>query len=104
MNEKKLKQLFGAARKQSAPAPPADFATDVLRAIHREPLAPAAESFSVWEHLNGLFPRVALAAAAVIILCVAADWGLTAAGLPDVSDGAAQVTSQYLFNANPEDL
>ncbi len=100
MNEKKLNQLFAAARSESAPTPPVDFAGDVLRAVHHEP--PPVESFPVWEHLNGLFPRLALAAAAVIILCVAADCGLTAAGLPGVGEGAAQVTSQYLFNA--EDL
>jgi hypothetical protein len=37
MNDRKLKQLFTLARKQAAPAPPADFATDVLRALRREP-------------------------------------------------------------------
>jgi hypothetical protein len=102
MNGKKLKQLFGSARNEPAPAPAPDFAADVLRAVRSQPWPASAESFSVWEHLNGLFPRLALAAAAVIVLCLAADWGLTAAGLPGVSDGAAQVTSQFLFNS--EDL
>jgi hypothetical protein len=101
MNEKKLKQLFASARNETAPAASPDFAADVLRAVRREPSpVPAAAAGSVWEHLNGLFPRVAVAAVAVIILCVAADWGLTAAGLPGVSDGAAQVTSQFLFNSD----
>jgi hypothetical protein len=36
------------------------------------------------------------------VLCVAADWGLTAAGVPGISDGATQLTSEFLFN--PEDL
>jgi hypothetical protein len=102
MNEKKLKQLFAAARQETAPPPSPDFAGDVLRAARREPPATAVELRSVWEHLDAMFTRTALAAVAVIILCVAADWGLTAAGLPGVNDGAAQVTSQYLFNA--EDL
>ena len=102
MNEKKMKQLFASARNEAAPAPSADFAADVLRAVRREPPPASPGSFSVWEHLNALFPRVALAAAAVIILCAAADWGLTAAGVPGISDGAAQVTSQFLFNS--EDL
>ena len=104
MNEKKLKQLFTAARNESAPAPAPGFAAEVLRAVHHEPPAVSADSLSMWEQLNGLFPRLALAAAVVILLCLAADWSLTAAGLPGVSDGAAQVTSQYLFNANAEDL
>jgi hypothetical protein len=47
---------------------------------------------------------VALAAGAVIVLCLAADWGLSEAGLPGVTDGASQVASQYFFNANAEDL
>jgi len=34
---------------------------------------------------------------AVIVLCVAADFGLTSAGLPEVGDGAAQVSAQFLF-------
>ena len=50
--------------------------------------------------MNGLFPRVGLAAAAVILLCVAVDLGLTAAGVPGVDDGTAQVASQYLFNSD----
>ena len=97
-----MKQLFASARNEAAPAPSADFAGDVLRAVRREPLPRAAESFSVWEHLNALFPRLALAAAAVIVLCAAADWGLTAAGVPGINDGATQLTSQFLFNS--EDL
>lgn len=101
MNENKLSRLFAAARNQPAAAAPADFAADVLRAIHRKPPRPA-EPGTVWDQLNGLFPRLAWAAALVIVLCVAADLGLTAAGLPGLSEGAAQVTSQYLFNA--EDL
>jgi anti-sigma-K factor RskA len=102
MNEKKLKQLFAAARNEVAPAPSVDFAGDVLRAVRREALPAPAASLSVWDHLNALFPRLALAAAAVIVLCVAADWGLTVAGVPVISDGATQLTSQFLFNS--EDL
>jgi anti-sigma-K factor RskA len=101
MNEKKLQRLFAAARNETAPAPPADFAADVLRAVRRAPPIAAADADSLFAQLNFLFPRVALAAAAVIVLCVAADFGLTAAGLPEVGDGAAQA-AQFLFNA--EDL
>ena len=102
MNGNKLKQLFAAARNESAPAPSAEFAADVLRAVQREPLGLPMDSVSVWEPLNAWFPRIALASAVLIVLCLAADWGLTAAGLPGLSDGAAQVASQYLFD--PEDL
>jgi anti-sigma-K factor RskA len=101
MNESKLKQLLAAARNEPPTAPPDDFATRVQRAVDRESRPrPATPAF--WDHLNAWFPRVALGAAAVIALCVAADWGLTAAGLPDLGDGAAQLSAQYLFDS--EDL
>lgn len=102
MNEKKIKQLFAAARNEPAPGVPPEFADDVLRAIRREQPSRSQWTFSLWENLNAWFPRVALAAAAVILLCLAADWGLTAAGLPGITDGTVQMTSQYLFDS--EDL
>jgi hypothetical protein len=101
MNEKKLEQLFAVARQESAPVPPPEFAAAVWRAVRREPrLRP--ESSSLFDQLNSLFPRLALAAMVLIVLCAAADFGLTAAGLPDVGDGVAQAATQFVFNA--EDL
>jgi len=97
MNEQKLKRLFQAARNDAAPVPPADFAAEVLRAVHREP-ACAPRSSSLFEQLNILFPRVALAAAAIIVASVAADFALTALGLPDFSDGATQAVSHVIFD------
>jgi len=97
-----LNRLFAAARSEPAPAPPAGFAGDVLRAVRSEPAPGPAAGPSVFAQLDRLFPRLALAAAAVIVLCVAADRGLTAAGFPDIGDGVAQVTSQLTFDA--EDL
>jgi hypothetical protein len=95
MNDKKLKQLLASARQAPAPVPPPDFAADVLRAVRREPVAKSGGSFSLFDHLNLLFPRVALAAVAVIILCAVAD---VATGLPGVADGVSQISSQFLFN------
>jgi hypothetical protein len=97
MNEQKLKKLFGAARNEIAPAPPANFAASVLRAIRREKPISIAETFSIFDQLNLLFPRFALAAAMVIALGVAADFGLTAAGVPDLSDGVSQISTQWLL-------
>jgi hypothetical protein len=102
MNEKKLQLLLAAARNDTAPAPPADFAAGVLRALRRDPPAPTAPPLTVGACLNRWFPRLAPAAAAVIILCLAADWGLTAAGLPGITDGAGQLSVQPWFDA--EDL
>jgi len=73
-----------------------------ISGVLSRPPPPLAEPGTIWDQLNAWFPRLAWAAAAVMVLCAAADWGLTAAGLPGVSEGTAQVTSQFLFNA--EDL
>jgi len=100
MDEQKLKKLFAAARNETAPSPSADFAADVLRAVRREKPVPAAETFSIFDQLNLLFPKLALAATAVIVLGVAADFGLTAAGVPDLSDGVSQVSAQWLLTPN----
>jgi hypothetical protein len=97
MNEQKLKKLFEAARNEIAPAPPADFAAVVLRAVRREKTVPSAGTFSIFDQLNLLFPKLALAATVVILLGVAADFGLTAAGVPNLSDGVSQISAQWFF-------
>lgn len=99
MNKKKLQQIFDMARNETAPAPPADFAADVLRASRQEPLARQRPPFSLFDQLNVLFPRVALAALAVILLCAAAELVSNEAGWPDLSNGVVQVSSQFLFNS-----
>ena len=100
MNKPKIKKLFAAARNEAAPAPAAGFAADVLRAIRREPPVSLPETASVFDQLNRLFPRFALAAAIVIALGVATDFGLTAAGVPDLGDGVSEISSQWLFTEN----
>lgn len=97
MKNSKLKQLFAAARRETAPVPPENFAADVLRVIHREAPPVAPEVISVLDQLNSWFPRLTLAASAFIVLCVALDYGLTAAGMPSLSDGAAQLSAQWLL-------
>jgi hypothetical protein len=100
MNEQKLEKLFIAARNEATPAPSADFAAGVLRAVRRAEPILAPETFSVFDQLNLFFPKLAWAAAAAIALGVAADFGLTAAGVPDLGDGVAQISSQWLFTGN----
>jgi anti-sigma factor RsiW len=97
MSGQKLKKLFDAARNETAPAPSADFAAAVLRAVRREKTIPSAGTFSIFDQLNLLFPRLALAATAVIVLGVAADFGLTAAGVPNLSDGVSQISAQWFL-------
>ena len=97
MNEQKLKQLFDAARSETAPAPPADFAADVLCAIRQQKPVSPPQAISVFDQLNLLFPKLAWAAVAVIALGIAADYGLAAAGGPDLSDGLSQISTQWLL-------
>lgn len=98
MKDTRLKQLFAAARNEAAPPPSPGFADDVLRAVRREPAAGMAETGSLFDQLNVLFPRIAFAAVAVIILCVALDFGATSAGLLELGDGTAQLSSQFDTN------
>ena len=100
MNERKWKQLFVAARNEAAPAPPAEFEANVLRAIRRERRTETPEMLSIFDQLNLLFPRLAWAAAAIIALSVVADWGLTAVGVPGLGDGVSQISAQWLLTSN----
>jgi len=102
MNKTRLNQLFKLARNEPAPAPPEDFAADVLRAVHREPQVTTPKALSIFDQLNLLFPRIALAAATIIVLCLAADWGLTAMGMPGLGDGVSQISAQWLLT--PEEF
>lgn len=97
MKEKKLNQLIAAARKSAPPAVPADFANDVLRAVRREPAITSVAPHSLFEHLNFLFPRLALVAAILIVFCLTVH--LTVSG-PE--EEAAQVTVDQ--NLGVEDL
>jgi hypothetical protein len=100
MNERKWKQLFVAARNEAAPAPSADFEAGVLHAIRDERRTEMPEMLSIFDQLNLLFPRLAWAAAATIALSVAADWGLTTAGVPGLGDGMSQISAQWLLTPN----
>jgi len=99
MNPKKWNQLFAAARREAAPAPAPDFAADVVRAIHnlRPQTAPAA---SIFDQLNVLFPRLAWAAAAIIVLSLAADWAVTAAGLPGLGEAVSGISAQWFLTSS----
>jgi hypothetical protein len=100
MNRQKLKKLFVAAQNEAAPSPSPDFAADVLRAVRLEKQIASAETVSIFDRLNQLFPKLAWAAVTVIVLGVAVDFGLTAAGLPGLSEGVSQISSQWLFAGN----
>lgn len=96
MNERKLKQLFDAARKEIPPAPADDFDQRVMQSVRREPAPAERPGLSLFDQLNLLFPHLAWAAAAVIVLCIAGELVAAALNLPDISDGVAQLSDQWL--------
>ena len=55
------------------------------------------ETLSLFDQLNLWFPRLAWAAVVIMVLSVAADWGLTAAGVPGLGDGVTQISAQWLL-------
>lgn len=97
MKEMKIKKLFDAARKETAPEPSFAFAQDVVSAIRREEQQAFAPS--LLDELGALFPRLAVAAVLVIGLCLAAELYFTQqdAGL---TANVEQVRAQWLFAAN----
>ena len=97
MNENKMRKLFAAAREETAPEPGADFATQVMQSVRREP---APEPVSVFGQLGDLFPRLAFAAAVVIVLCVAGDFCASALEQPDLTSGVA-VTAKIRCGSAP---
>ena len=97
MNERKLQKLFDSARREPAPEPSPGFDARVLSALRREQ---PPESVFLLDQLGQLYPRLAWAAALVIALCVAADYGLAAWGVPDLAAGTALLSDQWLFTQN----
>ena len=90
MNNRKLRELFGAAKRQKPAAPTEGFDLQVMQEIRRNP---ARIELSITDVLGRWFPRLALAAAAVIALCVLTEFVSTG---PDLTDSAAQLSAQYL--------
>ncbi len=100
MNDRKLNQLFRAARQDQPPVADADFEARVLRALRQPEAGTESGSVSLWEQLSGLFPRVAGVAAMVIVLCVALDYGLSSRATADLTDDLTELSEQWLFAAN----
>ncbi|HLP77831.1 MAG TPA: hypothetical protein VK327_13040 [Candidatus Paceibacterota bacterium] len=97
MKETKLKQLFEAARREPAPLPPDHFADVVQRAVSRQG---APEPFSILDQLAFLFPRVAVAAVILICCCLAGDFLLSMFNGPDLGEGLARLSDQWLLAGN----
>lgn len=97
MNQRKLKQLFASVRNEPLPEAPEHFESGVMRAIRRQSI-PRTEA--IFDQLARLCPRIAFAAGVAIVLFVAGDLVLTAFNLPGISDGLAQLSSDWLLTGN----
>ena len=98
MNDRRIEQIFDAARNETPPQVPEQFESRVMRAIHEALNRRQADSGSIFDQLNLLFPRLAWAAVFVIALSVAGDLTSSALNLPTVTEGVAQLADQWLLN------
>lgn len=97
MNDRKLKQLFRAAKQHPAPAPTEAFDLLVMQSVRSDMRRGVTRGDnSLIEQLNRLFPRLAIAAALMIALCVAADL-LSSNANPSLTSGIAQISEQWFF-------
>ena len=92
MNENKINRLFTAAKNEMPPAVPEGFSRDVTRSLRAE------ISYSLWDQLAALFPKLAGVALLVIGLAAAGNFYL----LQDEasSGGWNQTTEQLLFSGD----
>jgi len=93
MNDDRVKKLFAAARKAAPLAPAEGFDLLVMQAVRHDP---GPRPATVSDQLIVLFPRLALAAVGVIVLCVAGDW-LAAGAQASLTDGVTQLSQQWLL-------
>jgi hypothetical protein len=96
MKDKKLNQLFAAARHEPSPAVPADFAERVQRSLAAEGRAtPVVINF--WDQLNRNFNRYAVAAAAMIMICAAVEVSQALSHEPSMDDDVEQICSDWML-------
>jgi len=88
MNDRKLNQLFSAAKSEAPAAPGEGFAFLVMQQIQRNPARP---ELSISDVIGMWFPRLAVVAAAVIAICVISEVAFSS-DAPSLSESAAQLS------------
>ena len=96
MNDKKLKQLFAAARQIQGPAPSNGFAEDLARMARPVPFETASKP-SLTHAFAGWLPRIAIVCAVFVTLCVVGDQWSESRSTGGMSDGLAALSGQWLF-------
>jgi len=92
MNDRKLNQLFSAAKSEPPATANEGFAFLVMQQIQRNP---ARAEPSVSDMLGQWFPRLAVVAAAVIAICVLGEM-VVSSNAPSLSESAAQLSESLV--------
>jgi hypothetical protein len=96
MKDKKLNQIFAAARRETPPDVPAGFAERVQRSLATtERAEPVVISFI--DQLNRNFTRYAVSAAAAIMLCAAIELSQSFSHDPSIDDDVEQICSDWML-------
>jgi hypothetical protein len=96
MKDKKLNQLFAAARRDAPPTVPAGFAERVQRSLASTECAePIVISF--FDQLNRNFTRYAVGAAAAIALCAAVEISQSLSQAPSIDEDVEQICSDWML-------
>ena len=96
MNDRKLNRVFAAARQETFPAPTESFARDVTAAARQES---REETRTLLDQLGLSFPRYAMAAGALIVLCLFAEVGQKLLADPEAPDDFTELCAQWLYTA-----
>jgi hypothetical protein len=94
MKSSKLQQLFNQARKETPPCLGADLESRVISEIRKE-CRPVR--VTVFDQLNEMFPRFALAAVVLIVICAVGDFWLSSGDEQDMTSGLAQASQDWQF-------
>ncbi|MFT3867711.1 MAG: hypothetical protein QM715_04335 [Nibricoccus sp.] len=96
MKDKKLNEIFAAARRETPPPVPAGFAERVLNCLPADVRSqPVVISF--FDQLNRHFTRYAVSAAAAIALCAAVEISQSFAQDSNIDDDVEQICSDWML-------
>ncbi len=99
MNDRKLKKLFDLTRSETPPVAPEGFDSRVMAALRREQRAGLP---SLWDQLDQLFPRLAVATVLIIGLCIAGDFAYSTLHPASLTADVHELADQWLLAANEE--
>lgn len=100
MKDAKLTELFIRARKEAPPAPEAGFANLVMTAVRHDASRRAAGELSWLDQIGVWAPQAVASCAVLIVICVVTDLALQLFGLPTLTEGVAQLSSDWLMAAS----